>query len=189
MMAPSAPPSPGRRLRRLAVVAVVPVLVLGVVLVRANGQSAPASSHGTSPLLGHRAPTLSGATLGGGRYTYRPGAVTVVNIWASWCSPCRSELPTLVRLARQWSDQGVAVTTIDTRDGVALASRFLRQTGGTGLTAVSDPDGVLAVAWGATGVPETFVIDADGIVRAHWNGAVDATWLSREVADARARRP
>lgn len=175
-----------KRWRRLAVVALVPVLVLvGVVLVRANGQSADQSPHGTSPLIGHRAPALSGTTVSGGHYAYHPGAVTVVNIWASWCSPCRSELPTLVRLARQWAGQSVQVATIDTRDGATLAAQFLRQTGGTGLTAVRDPNGVLAVAWGATGVPETFVVDADGIVRAHWNGAVDATWLSREVAEAR----
>jgi len=185
----STPPPRARRLRRLCLVALVPVLVLvGVVLVRANGQSADASPHGSSPLIGHRAPALSGPTVSGGQYTYRPGAVTVVNIWASWCSPCRSELPTLVRLARQWSGHGVDVATIDTRDGVALAARFLRQTGGTGLLAVRDPKGVLAVAWGATGVPETFVVDADGIVRAHWNGPVDPTWLSREVADAQARK-
>jgi len=183
----SAPPQ-ARRWRRLAIVALVPVLVLvGVVLVRASGESVDQSPHGASPLIGHRAPALRGRTLSGGEYTYRPGTVTVVNIWASWCSPCRSELPTLVRLGRQWAGHGVELATIDTRDGAVLASRFLRQTGATGLTAVRDPNGMLAVAWGVTGVPETFVVDAKGIVRAHWNGAVDPTWLSREVAAAQAR--
>jgi cytochrome c biogenesis protein CcmG/thiol:disulfide interchange protein DsbE len=171
------------QLRRLALLAVVPVLVaVGVVLVRANGQS---SSGQTSPLVGHRAPALNGRTLGGGHYTYRPGRVTVVNIWASWCAPCRTELPTLVRFAQQSAAQGVAVATVDTRDGVVPATRFLKRTGATGLTAVSDPDGVLAVGWGATGVPETFVVDARGIVRAHWNGAVDEAWLRAAVAHAR----
>lgn len=188
MTAEATAPPQARRLRRLAIVALVPVLVLvGVLLVRANGQSASGSPHGASPLIGHRAPALSGPTLSGGKYTYRPGAVTVVNIWASWCAPCRSELPTLARLGRQWSGHGVELATIDTRDGAVLASRFLRQTGATGFTAVRDPNGGLAVAWGVTGVPETFVVDANGIVRAHWNGAVDAAWLSREVAAAQAR--
>jgi len=160
------------------------VLVVGLVLVAvlASGLDGATRASLRSPMVGHHAPSLSGRTLSGSTYTWRPaGNVTVVNIWASWCGPCRKELPLVARSARSWAGHGVRVVTIDTKDGPVAARTLLQETHADGLRAVQDPKGRLAVSWGATGVPETVVVDARGIVRARWTGALDEGWLRGEL--------
>lgn len=171
------------RARWVALAGLVVVLVvvgdrLGALRGTDSGHAAP------SPLVGTRAPALAGPTVAGGHYRLRPGRLTVVNIWASWCGPCRGEMPDVARFAQQ--HPGVRVVTIDTRDGIDPARKFLARMGARGLTAVHDPHGRLAVSWGATGVPETYVVDADGVIRAHHAGPVDANWLVQEVSRWRA---
>jgi len=164
----------------LGIVGVVALLVVADLLGALRGGAADGT--GTSPLVGRRAPTLSGTTLTGAHYRWRPGTVTVVNIWASWCGPCRDELPLIARFAQTWQQRGVRVVTVDSRDGVDPAKAFLGDVGARDLLAVHDPDGRLAVSWGATGIPETFVVDAHGVIRAHQIGEVDAAWLTDEVS-------
>lgn len=137
-----------------------------------------------APTVGERAPALVGTTLTGDRFRLqpRPGTLTVVNVWASWCGPCRDEVPLLDHFAQEWRGRGVRVVTVNTRDGPVAARSFLSQVGARDLLAVSDPDGRIAVAWGATGVPETFVVDQDGTVRAHQIGVVTSAWLEEQVA-------
>lgn len=171
------------RARWLALAGLVVVLVvLGDRLGALRGTEAGHAAQ--SPLVGSAAPALAGGTVDGGHYRLRKGRLTVVNIWASWCGPCRSEMPAVARFARE--HPGVRVVTIDTRDGIDPARRFLARMGASGLVAVHDPHGRLAVSWGATGVPETFVVDAHGVVRAHHAGPVDAGWLVQEVGRWRA---
>ena len=135
-----------------------------------------------TPIRGsNKAPARRGSTVAGGHYQLSPGQVTVVNVWASWCAPCRAEVPLVSRFAQEWAPRGVRVVTVDTRDGIDPAREFLESRRATGLLAVQDPDGRLAISWGATGVPETFVLDRDGVVRAHRIGEVDEHWLTAEV--------
>ena len=166
----------------LGVAAVVVLLVVADLAGAFRGRADQADGDAPSALLGEKAPTLAGTTIAGKRYRWRPGKVTVVNIWASWCDPCRDEVPLIARFQRAWSSRGVRVVTIDTRDGIDLAREFLAKVGARHLLAVHDPDGRLAVSWGVTGVPETFVVDAHGVVRAHRIGEVDASWLTDEVS-------
>lgn len=169
-----------RHLKLLAgVVGVVALLVVADLVGAMRGR---ADEDGGGPLVGRAAPVLAGTTLAGRSYTWRPGAVTVVNIWASWCGPCRDEVPLIADFARRWSSRGVRVVTVDSRDGVDPAREFLRDVRARSLLAVHDPRGRIAVSWGATGIPETFVVDRRGVIRAHRIGEVDATWLTDEVA-------
>lgn len=136
-----------------------------------------------SGLVGAQAPALAGATLAGGRLDLGSlrGNVVLVNVWAAWCAPCRQELPVLVAAQRGLRQRGLRVVGIDTRDGARQARELLASVGGDPGASVVDPGGRLAVSWGTTGVPETFLIDADGVVRARQIGAVTPAWVDNFV--------
>jgi cytochrome c biogenesis protein CcmG/thiol:disulfide interchange protein DsbE len=165
---------------RLVLLAAAVVAVLAVADLAGAFRGGAAGGTG-SPLLGRPAPTLAGSTVAGGHYRLKPGAVTVVAIWASWCAPCRDEVPLISRFAAAWAHRGVRVVTVDTRDGILPARHFLAAVGARQLLAVHDPQGRIAVSWGATGVPETFVVDGSGVVRAHRIGEADDRWLTDAV--------
>lgn len=158
------------------------VLVGVAVTAYQRGSLDPASGDATFPLQGEPAPELRGTTLEGQQYRMRPrdSALTIVNVWASWCGPCRQELPMIADFTRRRGDR-VRVVTVDTRDGPAAARSLLEEVDATDLLAVQDPSGRIAVDWGATGVPETFVVDADGIIRARAVGEVTEEWLAEQV--------
>ncbi|KAA2241259.1 DsbE family thiol:disulfide interchange protein [Salinarimonas soli] len=90
------------------------------------------------------------------------GRVTVVNIWASWCGPCREEHPALVELAK---DPGFRLVGINYKDIPENARRFLGALGNPFQAVGVDANGRAAIDWGVYGVPETFVIGPDGTIR------------------------
>jgi cytochrome c biogenesis protein CcmG/thiol:disulfide interchange protein DsbE len=90
------------------------------------------------------------------------GRVTVVNVWASWCGPCRQEHPSLVELAK---NPAVRVVGINYKDNPENARRFLGAFGNPFAAVGADPNGRAAIDWGVTGVPETFVVGPDGTIR------------------------
>lgn len=87
------------------------------------------------------------------------GRVTVVNVWASWCVPCRQEHPILDEVAK---DTRIRLVGINYKDDPENARRFLGQLGNPFAAVGTDPRGRTAIDWGVYGVPETFVITADG---------------------------
>ena len=123
------------------------------------------------------APALSGMTLSGTNYTYSVGKVAVVNVWASWCSPCRAEAPTLVALANKYSD--VAFIGILTRDNPATAEAFQRRFSLPYPTLIDDS---LLIGFKgslpANAIPSTVIIDKAGRVAARISGAVTVASLS-----------
>jgi cytochrome c biogenesis protein CcmG, thiol:disulfide interchange protein DsbE len=86
------------------------------------------------------------------------GAVTVVNVWASWCVPCHDEAPLLMQLAQ---DSRLRVIGINYKDDADNARRFLGRYGNPFAAAGADQNGRAAIEWGVYGVPETFVIGRD----------------------------
>lgn len=168
-------------IRRRAVLSVVTavLLVAGTIVLTAALDGGPPSVTGV--VAPRPAPPLAGPTLTGGDADLAEfrGQVVVVTIWASWCAPCRTELPDLATVERR--HPSVAFLGILTRDTTAPAQRLLVETGAGGLTSVLDPDGTIAVDWGATGVPETFVIDRTGRIRARSAGPVSADWLAGQL--------
>ena len=89
------------------------------------------------------------------------GHVTVINVFASWCIPCRQEHPLLLRLSQE-SD--VALFGLNQKDTPENAIRFLRELGNPFQRIGADPNGRVSIDWGVYGVPETFVINAQGII-------------------------
>lgn len=89
------------------------------------------------------------------------GKVSLVNVWASWCPPCRIEHPVLMTLA----ERGVTIYGINYKDKPEDATRFLRQLGNPFKQVGTDDTGRAAIDWGVYGYPETFVVDASGHIR------------------------
>jgi cytochrome c biogenesis protein CcmG/thiol:disulfide interchange protein DsbE len=86
------------------------------------------------------------------------GAVTVVNVWASWCVPCHDEAPLLLQLAQ---DQRLRLIGINYKDDADNARRFLGRYGNPFAATGADQNGRAAIEWGVYGVPETFVVGRD----------------------------
>jgi cytochrome c biogenesis protein CcmG/thiol:disulfide interchange protein DsbE len=110
------------------------------------------------PVEGVDRPGLSSADL--------KGQVVLVNVFASWCVPCRAEHPLLMRLA----DQGIAIYGINYKDKPGQIDAWLGELGDPFRRIGADQSGRVAIDWGVYGVPETFVIDAKGRIRQKFVG-------------------
>ena len=120
-----------------------------------------------SPLIDKPIPAFSLAPLPG----YQKGlssddlkgkGVLIVNIFASWCVPCRAEAPALMTLAR---DYHVPIYGIDQKDPPDDALDYLKQLGDPYVAIGADSDRHVSIDWGAYGAPETFIVDAEGRIR------------------------
>jgi thiol-disulfide isomerase/thioredoxin len=100
------------------------------------------------------------------------GKVVVLNFWATWCAPCKDELPTLQTL-HDISDSQTVVLTINVREPAARASRYMQSTGMT-FPVISDAKGDLAKRWGVTVYPTTILIAPNG--QARWRVVGDVDW-------------
>jgi cytochrome c biogenesis protein CcmG/thiol:disulfide interchange protein DsbE len=110
------------------------------------------------------------------------GQVVVLNAWASWCKPCRTESPLLQRWhERMQRAGGGTVLGIDALDATADARAFVREYGLT-YPMLRDPDAESLVDYGVIGYPETFVIDRRGQIVALARGTVDEQWMREHVA-------
>ena len=123
------------------------------------------------------APKISGMTLLGTNYKFDGGKVAVVNVWASWCSPCRAEEPALSALARKYSD--VEFIGILTRDNPVNAEAFSRKRNIPYPTLIDDSILVgFRKSLPANAIPSTVVIDETGKVAARISGAVTVASLT-----------
>jgi len=110
------------------------------------------------------------------------GRPTIVNIFASWCVPCRDEAPLFSAAAVRYAGR-VQFVALDFHDFAGDGRSFLRRYGND-FAALHDGDGHVAERWGATGVPETYVLDAQGRLIAHAPGAVGRDDLRQLVSRA-----
>jgi cytochrome c biogenesis protein CcmG/thiol:disulfide interchange protein DsbE len=142
-----------------------------------------------SALVGRAAPELRGTTLDGAPFDLADwrGQVVLVNVWGSWCGPCRQELPLLASAYSTLQQRGLHVVGIDVRDQPGAAREFLQQHGNPGWPSVQDPDGERAVDWGTFALPETYLVGPDGSVVAKAFGALDARWIDETVVPLLAR--
>ena len=106
------------------------------------------------------------------------GSVSIVNIWASWCVPCRAEHPFLVQLAEQ---SKAPLFGINYKDGTAGARRFLGRYGNPFVAVGVDAKGAAAIDWGVYGIPETFIVGGDGTILYKHVGPIDAGTIKKTL--------
>jgi cytochrome c biogenesis protein CcmG/thiol:disulfide interchange protein DsbE len=133
------------------------------------------------PAPGVSLPALDASAKGFSSSDLKAGHVSIVNVWASWCVPCRAEEPALQALARQ---QGVTLYAIVYRDTAPKARAFLDELGNPYAGIDLDADGRAGIEWGIYGVPETFVIDGNGIVRLRYPEPIVGTALTDTILPA-----
>jgi cytochrome c biogenesis protein CcmG/thiol:disulfide interchange protein DsbE len=142
-----------------------------------------------SVLIGHQAPAFNLPALpdsgkpGLSDADLRKGAVTVVNIFASWCGPCRIEHPYLRKLAENeaLAAMGVRLVGVNYKDDPANAMKFL-SAGGNPYAAIGmDSSGRVGIDWGLTGVPETFIIRGDGTIAFKYTGPITEEALNQTI--------
>ncbi|NHH86928.1 DsbE family thiol:disulfide interchange protein [Cobetia sp. MB87] len=96
------------------------------------------------------------------------GQVSLVNVWGEWCPTCKHEMPQLLDLA----DRGVRMIGVDYKDTRAKGHEFLEEFGNPFSLNIFDPDGTLGFDLGVYGAPETFLVDAEGVIRYHHTGYI-----------------
>jgi cytochrome c biogenesis protein CcmG, thiol:disulfide interchange protein DsbE len=140
-----------------------------------------------SPLVGKPAPTFELPQLRepGTKLTVAQmkGQVWVLNVFASWCTPCLAEHPYVTQLAKQ----GVKVVGLNYKDKPQDATNWLRKHGDPYAAIVVDADGRAGIDWGVYGVPETFVIDKQGVIRHKQIGPITPQALREEILPALAK--
>lgn len=187
-----APPPPTSRGRSRYVLALLPLLVFGGFAAIAakmlyeqdvNGldvSAIPSALIGTKapalalpPLEGSNVPALTDAAI--------TGKLTLVNVFASWCVPCRQEHPMLKELSK---DRRLNIVGINYKDKADNAVRFLGELGNPYAAIGIDPNGRAAIDWGVYGIPETYLVGPAGTILYKKVGPIDVTTYERELIPA-----
>jgi cytochrome c biogenesis protein CcmG/thiol:disulfide interchange protein DsbE len=135
-----------------------------------------------SPLIDKPAPAFRAAVLSKPEQTLTRdqlvGKTWILNVWASWCGPCRDEHPIWVDYARRST---VPIYGLNYKDQTTASTNWLRQLGNPYTESLVDPDGRIGIDYGVYGVPETFVIDRAGVVRYKHTGPMTPEVLRDKI--------
>jgi cytochrome c biogenesis protein CcmG/thiol:disulfide interchange protein DsbE len=104
------------------------------------------------------------------------GEMFLLNVWATWCPTCHYEHPFLIQLA----ERGIKIYSVDYKDKADAAKQWLLQKGNPYQATIFDAAGTLGLDLGVTGAPETYLVDAQGVVRLRYQGALDQQIWDRE---------
>ena len=172
-------PAPQRRRRLIVLVPLLAFLALAALFLYRLGSGDP--SRLPSALIGRPAPDTplppvagllrDGAPVPGIVSADFKGAVTLVNVWASWCVPCHDEAPLLMKLAE---DKRIRLVGINYKDQPENARRFIGRYGNPFAAVGTDGSGRASIDWGVYGVPETFVVGRDGRIAYKLVGPITA---------------
>lgn len=160
----------------IPLVAFLGLVVLLVIGLRLDPREIP------SPLIGKQAPNFQLPRLISGSFGVSTselrGQVWVLNVWASWCAACREEHQVLQDLVQA---APVSLVGLNYKDEKIAAISWLKEFGNPYSQIAVDTDGAVGIDWGVYGVPETFVIDASGVIRYKHTGPLNAAVLRKQV--------
>jgi cytochrome c biogenesis protein CcmG, thiol:disulfide interchange protein DsbE len=162
-------------MRRAFVLAGVTTLVLVALVVARSGD------RGGLTEISEPLPRLSGesvvdrAPLSSDDYA---GEVLVINAWATWCAPCKQEQPALIRVFERYREGGVSFLGIDHLDDRASATSWIEDGFAVPYPSLFDPAGAFAATLGYPGLPATFVVDAEGMIRYRRFGPITERMLT-----------
>jgi thiol-disulfide isomerase/thioredoxin len=172
-------PQPARRLPPVAVIGIlIGFLALAGLAVWLLPEMASATP--SAPQAGKMAPPIELENLDGKSVSlaeYR-GHPVLVNFWAQWCGPCRSEMPAIDAVAR--ANPNVVVLAVDVLDGPALVRQYLQEVP-LGFAPVLDLDGRVAGAYKVTSLPSSFFVGPDGVIRAINVGPMDQSTIEAKL--------
>jgi len=146
------------------------LLLMGALWIFLSADKTGASTNGRipAPQEGFLAPDFSLTTMSGETYSLSAlrGNVVVVNLWASWCLPCRAEMPAIQRVYEKYKDAGLVVLAVNStsQDNTASVDAFITELGLT-FPVVMDYDGKVANLYRLSALPTTFFIGRDGVIR------------------------
>ncbi len=109
------------------------------------------------------------------------GKPVLVNLWTSWCPPCRAEMPDLINFYNAHHDRGLVLLAVNSADNFDSAQQFVREKA-MPFPVLFDPGGSVERTFGVDGLPSTFLIDASGTVRFSWTGQISPAVLDQRVA-------
>lgn len=162
------------------------LFIFGLVLLLGRGLSLDPREV-DSPLIGKPAPAFELASLDGGppmTVATLTQQVSLFNVWASWCVACRAEHDILVALSRRGD---TPIYGLNYKDTPQAARAWLREHGNPYRDSAMDIEGLVGIDWGVYGVPETFVVDRKGVVRAKHIGPLTWAYVNDELLPLLAR--
>lgn len=165
-----------------AATALLALLTFGVANQGSDTSLDSALAHGRRPAAPDATvalPVLGSSTLKQSLADYK-GKVVVLNVFASWCEPCKAEAPVLERAQHDLAGHGGTVLGVTYLDNSNDSAAFVRQQHLT-YPVIRDVNGNLVRSFGSTGVPETFIIDRKGHVAAIRRFQLDSTWLTQTL--------
>jgi len=154
----------------------VTLLLLIVALPGCSRKEAPKAPREGKPAPDFVLPDLAGRTT---RLADLQGKVVLVNFWATWCPPCREEVPSMAKLNRLMAGKPFQMLAVSIDEGGKEAVEAFFKKEGTELPVLFDANGAVSRLYGITGVPETFVLDKKGVILKKVIGAMD--WSAPEV--------
>ena len=167
--------------------------LLGVAWTALSRVDRAAPDRGTPPEVlprkGYLAPDWVLESLSGERFTLSglSGQVVVLNFWATWCPPCRSEMPAIEQVYRTHRDQGLTVIAVNVQEAQEQTQAFVEEMGLT-FPVLADRDGSVSTRYRVTSLPTTFIIDRAGVIReVAVGGPLSRAYIASAVAPLLAR--
>jgi peroxiredoxin len=135
-----------------------------------------------APLVDHPAPDFTLSSVGGTKVALSDlkGQVLLINVWATWCPPCRVEMPTIQAAYEQYHDQGFTVVAVNLQEDPSAVATFMREQQLT-FPALLDSDGQVSRIYQAVSLPSSFFVDRRGMIRAVYHGLMPRSIIAGTV--------